>query len=85
MVGVAQGHHGPTTASLVTEINHPPALAPLTSQKSRRERAFEIITPQLFDTHSTKKPRKGRKATQANGNVPTTGGGGTVPVEGIIH
>jgi len=87
MVGVTQGHHRPAASSLVADIDRPLTLAPgpLTSQKKRKERTFEIITPQSFDTHSTKKPRKGRKATHANGNTPRPGGEGVAPLEGIIR
>ena len=85
MAGVTQGHHRPATANFVADRNQQPAPTPFTSQKKRKERTFEITTPQSFGTRSTKKPRKGRKVTQANRNTPTMGSKGAAPVEGIIR
>ena len=85
MVGVAQGHHHSTTIGSVTNVNHPPALVSSTSQNKWKQGMFEIITPQSFDTRSTKKPRKERGTKRAKGNVPVAGGENTVPAEGIIR
>ena len=74
MVGVTQGHHRPAPVDPATATSRPPPLAPSMSQNKRKWGTFEVIMPQSFGAHSTKRPHKERGGKRAKKNMSATGG-----------